>query len=628
MSGMFEVLAVSDDEHKIAQQQVTDRLAAAVYDVRAEFGDFLFKAADIHEFRTRVHLVKPDMMRVIDRHVPPVSSVMGRIATRRGCILEKEFRSHLAGRQGMYPPQTEDDVMRPSPDRPDVKARWDEFDKGRPQRIQEFEQERRQRSAADVAPEDPSGGGGGLPSPGSAVPGMAEVTDTPDEAQHMGYRLGWYATATGDGGALDTDETYHQESGALIPEGDWPGFENRVDQTSDKVDDHVFAPGEHDKTYTVDTGADFVSGRESRRRYAADSEVDPGSEVGALGDMGMMPSGTNYTPPTNSATSSDNGAPGSGADVGAAGALPEVPDAQHMGSAYTDRMLGPGMDPEEARAVAPAVNSLKPGLGGPGKSTLHQQPSGLGLNPDRIKDNMVQASVQKLFLRYVGFCRQNRLPLTLSALERHGKRLSSRDYLVVAMGLNKLAETYQGEGDVEKKSGPFAGPHGSFPVGTPKDLSDAKSVCNNSSVSGKHPGTCEKIDHMQRPARRRQGAPDYLMKAKDALEGLLNQKAEEFQTGISPLQQALQVVQQSQAIEQANNPLSVQPPAGTVNVLPDAPGGLPGDPAAGGGMPPADQSAPPPAAGGAQPVGPDPQQMSARRQGGLPKGRRPVKVRG
>ena len=287
-----------------------------------------------------------------------------------------------------------------------------------------------------------------------------------------------------------------------------------------------------------------------------------------------------------------------------------------VASAYTDRMFGPGMDPDAARAVAPAV-------GGPGKST-HQQPPGLELDPDRLKDNMIQAQVQKLFLRYVGFCRRNRLPLTLSALERHGKRLSPSDYLVVAIGLNKLARRTAGELEI---------PH-HIPSqieimhrakGGDQDAIDAIQRLHPESwmqkaLQDENWGSTPEGPKDFHFGRDRTAAPDYLQKATEALTNLLNQKAEDFQSGIAPLQQALQVVQQSQAIEQANNPLSVQPPAGTVNVLPDPPGGgggLPGDPAAAGGM--ADQSAPPPAAGGGglptdQPIGPDPQQMSARRR--------------
>lgn len=117
----------------------------------------------------------------------------------------------------------------------------------------------------------------------------------------------------------------------------------------------------------------------------------------------------------------------------------------------------------------------------------------------------------------------------------------------------------------------------------------------------------------------RTAATDYLQKADEALTNLLNQRAEEFQQTIAPLQQALQTVQQAEALQQAQNPLGVQPPAGTVNVLPQQPGGDPSG-AAGGG----DQGGDPMAAaqalagmGGGDPSmgGGDPSmQMQARRR--------------
>jgi hypothetical protein len=197
-----------------------------------------------------------------------------------------------------------------------------------------------------------------------------------------------------------------------------------------------------------------------------------------------------------------------------------------------------------------------------------------------------------LTLRYLSFCRRNNLGPTLASLERHGERLDPGQYLVLASALDKLARLPQSE-----------------------KVKVARVV---------------EWTLRQANSRQRTAAPDYLMKAKDALEGLLNQKAEEFQTGVAPLQQALQVVQQSQAIEQANNPLSVQPPAGTINVLPDAPG-QPGADAGAGMAPgaPADQNAPPPAAdaaglSGGMPPDPTQQMAASRRRGGHPKGRVPA----
>ena len=198
----------------------------------------------------------------------------------------------------------------------------------------------------------------------------------------------------------------------------------------------------------------------------------------------------------------------------------------------------------------------------------------------------------------------------------------------------RYATEYSGEGDVEKESGPFLGGGGKFPAGTKKDLNDAKSVCNFPSVKRKNPSACGKAEKKEKPLkssrrryaddwgpslqgqepsvpfnpgprapslrgettpidnpqsgspgilnpqsgktgrRRRYAAPDYLQKADDALTQLLNQKAEEFQQTIAPLQQALQTVQQAEQIQQQQNPLNVLPPPGTVNVLPNGgPGG-------------------------------------------------------
>lgn len=129
----------------------------------------------------------------------------------------------------------------------------------------------------------------------------------------------------------------------------------------------------------------------------------------------------------------------------------------------------------------------------------------------------------------------------------------------------------------------------------------------------------------------RTAAPDYLQKADEALTNLLNQKAEEFQETIAPLQQALQTVQQAEQAQQMANPMGVQPPAGTVNVLPGGDpsgGGAPGGDPSGGGMDPnmiaqmlggggGDPSmggGDPSMGGGQPPMDPSQMQMQARRK--------------
>lgn len=164
----------------------------------------------------------------------------------------------------------------------------------------------------------------------------------------------------------------------------------------------------------------------------------------------------------------------------------------------------------------------------------------------------------------------------------------------------------------------------------------------------------EELTHWPHVASRRTAAPDYLQKADDALTQLLNQKAQEFQETIAPLQQALVTVQQAEQLQQQANPLNVLPPPGTVNVLPgqaapgqvgqpDPSGGAdpsaaaaaalappPSDPgqaglgAAPGGGVPTDQSGPPPAAGAEGALPPELMQATARRRGGQGKGRPPT----
>ncbi|QZE10427.1 hypothetical protein SEA_SCOOBYDOOBYDOO_81 [Mycobacterium phage ScoobyDoobyDoo] len=61
-----------------------------------------------------------------------------------------------------------------------------------------------------------------------------------------------------------------------------------------------------------------------------------------------------------------------------------------------------------------------------------------------------------------------------------------------------------------------------------------------------------------------------LDQASQAVTNLVDQKTQEYQTIIDPLQQALQAIQFAQQVEQAANPLDVTPPEGTVDVSPQA----------------------------------------------------------
>jgi len=633
--GLFEVLAASPDEEKIAQQQAQDRLAAAVYDVREAYGDFLFKAASIYEFRTRVALIKgsadQEIYKVVDRHLRPVTGVMRHIVGRDG-VLEKEFRSRQSAEYTEHGPKvhevrTEDPHGR----------EWSGFFES-PERARQWAERRE-----EGGPYDPIPPGGteniafrkGAPFAGykdfAACVAANQDKDNPQaycgKIKHQvegSQYLGWHAIeADGTEGAVDTEETYRPSGGALIPEGDWPGFQDSVTQPAEsKMEDHVFVPGEHDKSYGDTSGADFAP-KSSRRHRASDEfqEIQPGPPpVINATDPGQplyAPPGARGFDESGKVAKSSNRRQAWDEDYG-----PEGP--------YADMS---GWEPPKFESPRSPTEETHPGWKRDEWGRMVQPEGGTDPYARRQEPGGTYSPLgSTLVLRYLGFCYRNNLPPTLARLERHGKQLSPGDYLKIADALSKLAalpskdknrvgqlirwaETYHGEGEVEDKSGPFAGPHGSFPVGTPKDLNDAKSVCNFPSVKSKNPGACRSVEKRQKPAAKT-AAPDYLQKANDALTGLLNQRAEDFQSTIAPLQQALQVVQQSQVVEQAQNPMQVQPPAGTVNVLPDQPQ-MPGGDA--GVNPAADQSAPPPAAGDMGMGGPP--QMAASRAGGHPKGR-------
>ena len=86
-------------------------------------------------------------------------------------------------------------------------------------------------------------------------------------------------------------------------------------------------------------------------------------------------------------------------------------------------------------------------------------------------------------------------------LDWYGRNIRPTERQQLARTLR--AETYSGSGEVQDTSGPFAGPHGSFPVGTEKDLNDAKSVCNMPSTRAKHPGVCDTVENMSSPKQGR-----------------------------------------------------------------------------------------------------------------------------
>lgn len=104
------------------------------------------------------------------------------------------------------------------------------------------------------------------------------------------------------------------------------------------------------------------------------------------------------------------------------------------------------------------------------------------------------------------------------------------------------------------------------------------------------------------------GADQLLDTALQAVTQTVDQKTQEFQQVIDPLTQALQAIEYAQTVEQAENPLDVTPPQGTVDVNPSA---APAAQEAQQAMGEAAGGAPPAAAPPAPPTAPDPRQQQA-----------------
>ena len=83
--GVFE--ASLHDEEAQQRTAAADSLAAAIYDAREKFGEFLGGATDVRDFRDRIALCKDDLIKTIEPHIFPRTGVVRRVAKQ----LEREF---------------------------------------------------------------------------------------------------------------------------------------------------------------------------------------------------------------------------------------------------------------------------------------------------------------------------------------------------------------------------------------------------------------------------------------------------------------------------------------------------------------------------------------------------------
>jgi len=422
---VFEAAAGSVTEEQREQRIATDKLAAAVYDVKDRFGQFLFAARDARDLHDRMALCKDDMIKTVEPHLFPRTGVMRRICKQ----IEREFKQAAdAGQPGTQ-------------NAPGSSG-----------------------NAYDTVVQ--------AEQPGGATVG--ELQDT------------FFGTASRrSADVVDTDETFRPSDGPLVPEGDFRGYLDSVDQDAPAKVDGLFV----------------------------------------------------------------------------------------------------------------------------GEGTEH----------DESSDNFVKPK-ESAVRHFAAWCRQKGVKPNLDSLDRYGSRVSDRDYFTIAAALQRQSDM---EVSPTADAGSFA----------PTPAQGLEAMGGPTAPTNPVGDVAAQEAMQQLTGRRHTAAPDYLQKADQALTDLLNQRAEEFQTTIAPLQQALQVVQQAEQEQQAANPFNVMP-GGSINVMPPGPGqgdpaamgadpGMgapPTDPAMGGGMPPMDPAmmgADPSMGAGAPPM--DPSMMGGPAdQGQLP----------
>ncbi len=209
--GVFEA-AVAEDLGKTSEvNERARKLEAAVYDVDSRFGQFLRQAQDEEEFRDRVSLCKKDILKVVGEHLPPVTGVMRRVISAQRSMWKKRACGEVVWGYGDSPTESvaypdEDTTLKVCPkDGDDQLWEW-------------------------------SSEGGGHSGSG--------VTNSPDKARQDAEDCYKFGSKTASDGSvqppLDTDITFQPEDGVLIPEDNFEGYKDSVDQGAEQKIQHNF----------------------------------------------------------------------------------------------------------------------------------------------------------------------------------------------------------------------------------------------------------------------------------------------------------------------------------------------------------------------------------------------------
>ena len=570
--GVWESIETSDSEKKIASRKSEDKLAAAIYDVKDKYGEFLYASTAIDEFHDRVALVKTDMMKTVDHHLMPVTGVMRRVI--KAC--KDEWRTRTAAPEASG--GTGGDWVGNATGGNDS---WGGVGWGSP-------------SGADGSAQKVSPGVVQVQPPAPATaPGLETNNAAPESAlNNLPATSPAYTDPTGGlitqpytGSGLYSNGPSKTSSRRLagdsvrmknIPECDICKYENGKSGVPAAYDGKTqYGPWanmceDHFKSHGVGLGTGKGQRFTSTRRRA------------------------DYTGPNISTWGSSDEAIGSGSGVASVQGIPGQAGVEAdgvIGKSSRRRRAdntGPAMVLEET--FTPSSGNLVPEGNFDGYLAEVEQGA-----PEKAGENFIEGKARLAFSVYKDYCETNGLRVaSIDSLDHYAENLSDAQYFQLASIIQRIGSQPLPGGDKADpgSTGTVSGPSNSYNYGG--SAPGWGGAMEQGGVADWQPGTGAFQQNMIAPgqiaASRRQaagaGKTNYLQKADEALTQVLESKAEEFQETIAPLQQALQVIQQAEQAEQAANPMGVQPPPGTVNVLPGqdpSMGG--GDPSMGGGDP-------------------------------------------
>ena len=262
--GLFENDEAAAQEPRLAAKTATRQLEAAINVVRSKFGKFLLGATGIDEFGDRWHYSKNDIRSAVEPHVFPNTGTMRRIQNAMKADWKVAHPYKLALGEGETPtggplegpmdlgygdlperlrPRSEDDLDMPMVDKLHQQYHDDPFRKHGPEL-------------------DPAAGHAGFGEFSSFGPdqwdydAINRMTDSRQEHERGRTSNRRYAEDR-DAPLQDIDETYHPSGGNLIPEGNFEGYKDSVDQDGPAKVQRDFTPGGD-------------SGRQARRRQAGE----------------------------------------------------------------------------------------------------------------------------------------------------------------------------------------------------------------------------------------------------------------------------------------------------------------------------------------------------------------------